>query len=412
MSMSMMPSFLAVFGLLQILILFAHVAANDPQVITLVDGQNRTNIVAKEYEQWKAALDEMKSRGIKLRGFYHTSSWAPYWQDVLLEQLMIMDGKRIPKKWSYNPPNISDMSIHHLQQSKVSVLEHVDKLYLNVAGEDSKDLKTIKDYVTSLKLKYHDHIQFNFNKTAPRGAYRSAVNEKKYDITKKMSENMELSEGESSTIMTLQSYCKNENANGRNSYIFYIHSKGGCCVRGKKQVSYNVNPVASWREGMNTFNLEFPSICLRALNSGYSACGMEYQDAHHSGNFWWANCEHISALPPLQDRFDAWGSEFFLYRISPHFHLNKLFGENCGYSSYKCIGVNHYDHECPRSVYRNKLLKYASNYELPVNDVATISKKPEWVQKNCGDMRKRPYYEQPFWSDMDKFPMKQKVAQE
>ena len=28
---------------------------------------------------------------------------------------------------------------------------------------------------------------------------------------------------------------------------------------------------------MNTFNIEFPSICLRAMLDGYSACGMEYQ---------------------------------------------------------------------------------------------------------------------------------------
>jgi hypothetical protein len=104
----------------------------------------------------------------------------------------------------------------------------------------------------------------------------------------------------------------NEVANKRKAYIYYIHSKGGCCVRGEKKVSYNVEPVgktnellhfwcwyvvhsyvnnvlyiyiyvyiymyiyqfyiflytASWREGMNTFNLEFPSICLRALLAG------------------------------------------------------------------------------------------------------------------------------------------------
>ena len=47
-------------------------------------------------------------------------------------------------------------------------------------------------------------------------------------------------------------------------------------------------PEASWREGMNTFNLEFPSICARAIiRHGYSACGIENQDAHYSGNFWY-----------------------------------------------------------------------------------------------------------------------------
>ena len=30
-----------------------------------------------------------------------------------------------------------------------------------------------------------------------------------------------------------------------------------------------MGPVASWREVMNTFNIEFPSICMRALLDGY-----------------------------------------------------------------------------------------------------------------------------------------------
>ena len=47
-----------------------------------------------------------------------------------------------------------------------------------------------------------------------------------------MKANMQLSEGESSTIMALHEYCKNEISQGRSSYIYYIHSKGGCCVRG------------------------------------------------------------------------------------------------------------------------------------------------------------------------------------
>ena len=43
----------------------------------------------------------------------------------------------------------------------------------------------------------------------------------------------EISEGESSTIMTLQKYCKNEVSQGRKAYIYYLHSKGGCCIRGE-----------------------------------------------------------------------------------------------------------------------------------------------------------------------------------
>ena len=78
---------------------------------------------------------------------------------------------------------------------------------------------------------------------------------------------------------------------------------GGCCVR-KSEPSKegHKRAVASWREVMNTFNIEFPSICLRAMLDGYSACGMEYQDAHYSGNFFWAHCDHVAALPRLWNR--------------------------------------------------------------------------------------------------------------
>lgn len=245
-----------------------------------------TNLVSKELEQWRRAVDEMRQKKIKIKGFYHTSSWAPYWKDVLLEQLYMLDGKRTPRKWSNNPGNTTDMDIERMYQTKVSLLEESEQLYLNVAGPTSKDLTTIKTFVDSLNLKFKNQIYFNYNKTAGRGEYSDAKNRKDTKRMEEMQANPEISEGESSTIMSLHSYCKNEVAAGRKSYVYYMHSKGGCCVRGKKKVSYNVEPVASWREGMNTFNIEFPSICLRALNLGYSTCGMEYQDAHYSGNFW------------------------------------------------------------------------------------------------------------------------------
>jgi len=59
------------------------------------------------------------------------------------------------------------------------------------------------------------------------------------------------------------------------------NSKSGCCY--KDFGSKEKNPRASWREEMNAFNIEFPSICLRALLEGYNTCGVENQDAHYSG---------------------------------------------------------------------------------------------------------------------------------
>ena len=71
--------------------------------------------------------------------------------------------------------------------------------------------------------------------------------------------------------------CRDLGLAGEKAVVYYFHSKGGCCSR--KQAAFN--PVASWREAMNTFNLEYPSICLRAMLEGYPTCGFEYQDAHY-----------------------------------------------------------------------------------------------------------------------------------
>jgi hypothetical protein len=37
---------------------------------------------------------------------------------------------------------------------------------------------------------------------------------------------------------------------------------------------------------------------------------------HCSGNFWWADCQHIAALPPMFTRFDAWSVEYWLMNVS------------------------------------------------------------------------------------------------
>ena len=247
------------------------------------------SIIEMETDHWSRALNEMKLKNIKLKGFYHASSWAPYWRDVLIEQLFLLDGKRVPGKWSNNPLNISDMDISHMYQTKIRLLENTEQLYLNIVGPTFNDFTTVKEFVDSLNLTFKDNIHFNYNKTLTRGEFKRVKQRKDQAKIDEMLANKEISEGESSTVMTLYNYCKNEVKDGRSSYVYYMHSKGGCCVRGKNIVSNDVEAVASWREVMNTFNIEFPSICLRALNLGYSACGMEYQGnplGHYSGNFW------------------------------------------------------------------------------------------------------------------------------
>ena len=69
-------------------------------------------------------------------------------------------------------------------------------------------------------------------------------------------------------------------------------------------ISYSVHP------SLSRF---LPLSLSRLLFCFPSTCGMEYQERHFSGNFYWANCDHIAALPQLNDRFDAWYVTFMIY---------------------------------------------------------------------------------------------------
>lgn len=187
---------------------------------------------------------------------------------------------------------------------------------------------------------------------------------------KELDAQVEISEGEYSTIQKLHQYCTNATSSGKQALVYYFHSKStgsprdfvpvsdplcDCCRNPQKKPCPCCNPPASWREGMNAFNLEFPSICARALlTHGYSACGIENQDAHYSGNFWWADCAHVASLDIPRTRFDPWMYEFFILgncgKIQPNF------GYTCGYSAHNCY-VNRYDYECPREWYRQHIIK-------------------------------------------------------
>lgn len=364
--------------------------------------------ILKEQQRWNEAVTLARDRGFSIKGFYHTSTWQPFWQDVIEEQLLLMDGKRqlnhflevlnVNRSFAYssskapNGKNIfTKAGLLWGPKYFASVLEAVDQLFINVAGKTSEDLNKIKNVVDNLKLKNRNRIVFNFNRTTDRSRYQHGSDADRLELGK----DIEISEGEYSTVKMLHEYCTDEVRQGRKSFVFYLHNKGACCSRKNQKFS----PVASWREAMNTFTIEFPSVCLRALLSGYLTCGFEYQVSHYSGNFWWADCDHVSALPPVHTRFDAWIVEFFLFNTTANPALKETFAENCGFSTHNCRGVDHYHQECPRSSYKQKLIDYIDNAQLPFSEVATVKNTEEWRRKYCAEANKVPYMMQPWWPE-------------
>ena len=203
--------------------------------------------------------------------------------------------------------------------------------------------------------------------------------------TKRNSESMEgLSSGEVSTVNELHAFCKKKKEAGEKALVFYLHNKGGCCPK------YSNTPVEHWRDLMNSFVIEFPSICLRALSSGYSACGPEYQDSHYSGNFWWADCDHVGALEPLTNMFDAYAAEFFIWKVQSG---NDKYATHCGYNPFHC-NIDHYHEMCPRSNYLPVIFNSLLTPSLPPNPTATIDNSVEFAKNHCSLIRDEPFLTQ------------------
>lgn len=303
-------------------------------------------------------LSRQQLKGYEVKGFYHTSSWQPYWADVISEQLWLLDGAR-----KFPPKNTNNNQTDYIryrwdfEHDYFSLLNISTSLYFNVAlhhdNVNLTDLQQIKMLVDSLNLRFRHKVVFGYNLTISRKEYWEA----KKNHRNRLDSDPRLSAGEHSTITLLKDYCDHMTRRKKKAIVYYFHAKGGCCKKNFWNES-SKSPVATWREYMNAMNLEFPSICLRALlQRKYSACGVDNHDRHFSGNYWWADCQHVSRLHHLRDRWDYRESEMFI--LNPHVNVNvsTAFGHRCGYSIYDC-GVNLYNSECPRWKYRDRLNRY------------------------------------------------------
>ena len=344
-------------------------------------------LAMQEMKQTTKALEEMKNQGYSIYGFYHSSTWQEYWREVVSEQLYLLDGwRKFPSTHTVEIDKMKgnvklDYSTYEWDTSRkyTSLLNITEQLYMNVAGHDIKDFHSMKALVSYLMLENRYKIYMNFNMTLPREAYDDAPLEQKtmYD------QMHNISSGEYPTVMKLYETCRSLSSQGKKALVYYIHSKGSCCWKDVPQVyhkekmssnysdihSENVDfsPVSTWRQYLNAMILEFPSICLRAImEKNYSTCGVENQLAHYSGNFWWADCDHIAKLDPLRNRFDWRKPEFwvmFAHGSGSNNGLNKRFAHRCGYAIFSC-NLNLYQHECPRFKYRETLWNDAFSEEV------------------------------------------------
>jgi hypothetical protein len=373
------------------------------------------NLAKIESLRMQTLGQRVQSQGYEIQGFYHTSKWKDFWPRVIAEQLFLLDGKRkFPYRHryahkdenfvnkNYDPRHdyfYKNMTLPYSayqwanenefpNDQFASLLNITTQLNINIVGENKQDYEIIRNYIQGLPLKHQSKITYGWNQTIGRWVYNGFSPEKKLEHDAKT----DLSTGEYSTVMQLHGYCQRMKKQNKKALVYYFHNKGTCCVKNSENYQQS-NPVANWREYMTAMNLEFPSICLRAIHSKkYVACGVENQDGHFSGNFWWADCAHVAALPPLRLKYDFGEAEYFVLRGHQDFGTLRNFGFKCGYSIYNC-GVNLYDFECPRWKYREQILTKSIPHMLTPNNVW---KKDENTGK-CRELLKKgkPYWDMP-----------------
>lgn len=139
--------------------------------------------------------------------------------------------------------------------------------------------------------------------------------------------------------------------NNPNCYILYLHTKG---------VSYSNDYIQEnhWINYMLYFLVEKYENCISLLDMSYESLGCNYSNdfdknifrsvvpfppPHYSGNFWWANTNHLKTLPKIStENINKNDAEFWLFKNN-HKYFN-LHNSN----------INHYVYRYPREIYENK----------------------------------------------------------
>lgn len=137
------------------------------------------------------------------------------------------------------------------------------------------------------------------------------------NILIKRSENIAL--GEFFTLKLIEDYCNKTETNDK---ILYIHTKG--------VTTPNNECINDWRKYMLYFNVEKYEDAIKDLDT-YDTYGVDLVSEptkHYSGNFWWANTNHIKRLPSIDDISKSNAKSILTPRHNAEFWLMMKDGNN------------------------------------------------------------------------------------
>lgn len=135
----------------------------------------------------------------------------------------------------------------------------------------------------------------------------------------KINQISDVNTGEFYTLKQIETYCKSTNTNDK---ILYIHTKG--------VTSSNNECINDWRKYMLYFNVEQHEKAVTQLDF-YDTYGVDLvtePTKHYSGNFWWANSNHIKKLPSIDEISKADAKAILTVRHNAEFWLMMAEGNN------------------------------------------------------------------------------------
>jgi len=97
--------------------------------------------------------------------------------------------------------------------------------------------------------------------------------------------------------------------------FLYLHSKGVKYSEAKDPKK--LEPVEDWRNLMEFFLIYKYQLCLEKLDE-FDIVGINYNDIHFSGNFWWSTANYYLKLPKTISKKYT-GPEDYIFKGHPHF---------------------------------------------------------------------------------------------
>jgi len=271
-----------------------------------------SSIRTYDRDLFHASLNLLDTMKIEIRGFYHVSTTIRHWLEVLEEHIMLLDGKRFPTNlFSSHQPDRKQITNVGMRLSTgwSSVLEIAESIQVNVDSMDGQH-KASSTYqnVTDMLLNLHTRggaqkIHVKINKEAQMNAISETLSAP--DHQNQLHRLASLM-GEISTLSDVYDYCQQRvKKESQNAYVFFLHNQESMCAvdEYKHMPLHKISTEPFTNDIINSFIVEFPSICLIALLSGYATCGTDFQEGVYDTNIWWANCHHIANLANIDEQF-------------------------------------------------------------------------------------------------------------